>query len=137
MPTSRAAYGRLRSAALLAGLAAFAIATSGCTPGQALLSRKAHTARENLVGISRDEVIRCAGSPMQATQRGRWEYLSYLSAPPPPSSDHTRCVTTFRLQGGYVESIDYETPNGNLIGQSISECLDTVGPCLNNLANVH
>lgn len=118
----------MRIAAAVLGLAA-----ASCTPGQAVLSRKAHTARENLVGISRDDVLRCAGEPVQATKQGRWEYLSYVSSQPTPTSRHTRCVTTFRLQGGYVESVDYESPNGNLIGQSISECLEIVGPCLAEL----
>jgi hypothetical protein len=34
------------------------------------------------------------------------------------------------LQRGYVETVDYENPNGNLIGRSIPECLQVVRPCL-------
>ena len=49
---------------------------------------------------------------------------------PQPGSNHTSCITTFVFQRGYVSSVDYENKNGGLIGQSIPECLKTVGPCL-------
>jgi hypothetical protein len=117
---------------LLAG-AALGLFAASCTPGQAMLGRQAHNAREDLVGMSRDELLHCAGQPVGDQQQGSWEYLSYISSPPPPTSDHSRCVTTFRLRGGYVESVNYETPNGRLIGQSIAQCLETVGPCVANL----
>jgi hypothetical protein len=95
-----------------------------------VLARKAHNAREDLVGMSRDDFRRCAGEPAGVQQSGSWEYWSYTSGEPAIGSKHTRCVVTVRLKRGYIESIDYESPNGNLIGQSIPECLDVVGACV-------
>jgi hypothetical protein len=103
---------------------------ASCTPGQAMLSRRAHTAREDLVGLTQDEVLACAGRPLRAQHSGSWEYWSYSSGPPQIGSNHTTCITTFTFQRGYVSSVDYENKNGGLIGQSIPECLNTVGPCL-------
>ena len=111
-------------------LSVFAAAAASCTPGQAVLSRKAHLAREELVGTPREDMLRCAGEPARIQQQGSREYWSYISGEPQIGSDHTRCVVTVRLQRGYVDSIDYENPNGNLIGRSLPECLDVVGPCL-------
>lgn len=112
---------------LVIALAAAAAASCGM-PGQAVMSRKAHMAREELVGMTRDEVLRCAGDPARAQQQGSREYFSYISGE--PAIKHTRCIVTVRLQRGYVESVDYENPNGNLIGQSIPECLDVLDTCL-------
>ena len=103
---------------------------AACTPGQALLARRAHTAREKLVGLTADDVVGCAGQPARVQQSGSRQYLTYISGPPAPGSNHTRCVVTFMLRSGYVESVDYENPNGRLIGDSIPECLEVVGPCL-------
>jgi hypothetical protein len=104
---------------------------AGCTPGQAMLARRAHTAREDLVGLTYDDVIHCAGQPNDVqTQGDSRRYLVYLSGPPQAGSNHTRCVVTFLVRDGYVESVDYEQPNGNLIGDNIPECLQVVGPCL-------
>jgi len=119
-----------RAPLLLATALLLGTTLPACTPGQTLLSREAHTAREKLVGLSRADVLRCAGEPHRVQHADKWEYLSYLSREPMPESRHTRCVTTFTLRNGYVESVDYENPNGNLIGTSIPECLDTVKPCL-------
>ena len=115
---------------LLAIVTFVGAAASSCTPGQAVLSRKAHNARENLVGISRADVLSCAGKPGDIKKTGSWETLSYVSGEPALGSDHTRCVVSFTLVRGYVETIAYLSPNGNLIGRSIPECLDVVGPCL-------
>ena len=96
----------------------------------AKLSRRAHLARVDLGGLSRADLLACAGEPIRTQYTDGWEYLTYMSPLPTKQKDADQCVATFMLRAGYVEGLDYETPSGALIGRSIPECLSIVDPCL-------
>jgi hypothetical protein len=119
----RQGWGKLGVAGLILVVAAGACST-------ARLSRRAHRARVDLEGLSRDDLIACAGEPVRIQEAGAWEYLTYISSLPTKGKGASQCVATFMVRGGYVQGLDYETPNGGLIGKSITECLSIVDPCL-------
>src|SRR5690349_23755418 len=115
------------SRTIVAAVAVASAALVSCAPGQAAFSRQAQNAREQLVGMHREELLRCAGRPQHVERRGRWEFIDFVSGSPAPGSGRTQCIVSVKLQGGYVESVDYESPNGGLIGQSAPECLYEIG----------
>jgi len=94
------------------------------------LSRRAHLARVDLVGMTREQLEACAGPPLDVQYSGNWEYLTYVSPVPPPEAKESRCIATFMMRAGYVENLDYSTPSGGLIQTSIRQCLSIVDPCL-------
>jgi hypothetical protein len=104
-----------------------AVGNSSCV---ANLSRRAHLARVDLAGLSRSELLACAGEPVRVQHAGEWEYLTYISPLPTKRENADQCVATFMVRAGYVDGLDYETASGGLIGKSIPECLSIVDPCL-------
>jgi len=112
------------------GSFAVVLAVGSWSCSTAKLSRRAHLARVDLGGLSRSDLLACAGEPARIQHAGGWEYLTYISPLPTKHENADQCVATFMLRAGYVEGLDYETPSGALIGKSIPECLSIVDPCL-------
>ena len=112
---------------LTAALVVSAVLIGCATPKD---MRRAHLAREDLTGMSRAEVVSCAGQPVEVQYAGSWEYWIYVSPEQTQKPEHSRCVATFMARNGYVESLDYATPSGGLIKESITECLPIVEDCL-------
>jgi hypothetical protein len=118
---------RVRWALLTAVLVVSAVLI-GCSVPKEM--RRAHLAREDLTGMSRAELVSCAGQPLDVQHAGSWEYWIYVSPEQTLKPENTRCVATFMARNGYVESLDYANPSGGLIKDSITECLSIVDKCL-------
>jgi hypothetical protein len=58
------------------------ISATGCAENILMKRRNAHLARRDLVGLSRGEVMHCAGAPDSAYFNGPREYLTYIGKTP-------------------------------------------------------
>lgn len=105
------------------------IASSGCL---ATTRRQAWVARTDLVSLSRDALLACAGPPDSLESGGSREYFRYVGAPAggeTRSSDKSICVATVVLRHGSVDRVDYTTPGGR-IATAPELCLERLRPCL-------
>jgi hypothetical protein len=93
----------------------------------------AHKARSDLVGMTRSEIEDCAGEPLRVEYAGNYKYLIYHSSMEEPPGSRNTCVATFLVRNDYVESLDYETPAGRLIGDHARECFPIVERCMPDL----
>ena len=117
-----------RTAVLLVASVVALAAMGGCATAK--LARRAHLARVDLAGLTREELRACAGDPLRVEHSGHWEYLTYTSPLRPNQDRTTQCVATFIVSNGYVEDLQYENATGGLIGKNVIECLPIVDPCL-------
>lgn len=107
------------------------VVSSGCL---ATTRRQAWVARTDLVSLSRDALLACAGPPDSSESSGSREYLHYVGGPAKgegKSSDKSVCVATFVLRYGSVDRVDYTTPGGR-IATAPEHCLERLRPCLAN-----
>jgi len=123
-------------AVLLLSLAA------GCTWGR---SQDAKEARTKLVGMSRSEIVACAGKPKTAIRDGNREYLAYFAGSPDydlvlgvkpneiqkitGTAKATNCKVRFMLRDGNVESVSYSGNTGGILTRD-SACAAIVRRCL-------
>ena len=106
-----------------------AVIVSGCAVSQ--MRRTAEVAQRDLIGLSRDSLLECAGAPAHVEQTGDRELIYYV-AENPESTKHTRastCVASFTLRRGYVENLHYETLAGRMVTERES-CTPIVEPCM-------
>lgn len=111
------------------GLVIVASLVSGCAVAE--MRRKAEVAQRDLVGLSRDSLLECAGEPAHVESAGEREMFYYV-AENPESSKHARastCVASFTVRRGYVEHLHYETLAGRIVRERES-CVSIVDPCL-------
>lgn len=83
---------------------------SGCSES-ALRARMARDARDDLLGLSRQGLIACAGAPARQERIGDREFLTYVSD---PELEPDTCVATFVLRRQLVDRLDYTSPSGML-----------------------
>jgi len=72
----------------------------------------AYDARQDLVGLSRHSLVKCAGVPVHESAVGQRQLLTYVS----DDLEHPvkTCVGTFVLRRNRVERLDFTTPAGRL-----------------------
>ena len=58
------------------------LTATGCAQNVLVKRRDAHLARRDLIGLSRGEVLQCAGQPDSAMAEGPREYLTYIGKTP-------------------------------------------------------
>jgi hypothetical protein len=85
----------------------------------------AQQAETDLVGLTKVNLLTCAGVPERSTTEGGLEFLSYRSG----SGWSGSCVVTFVLKDDVVESINYSGRTGRR-SQSGEQCAYTVANCL-------
>jgi len=85
----------------------------------------AQQAKTQLVGLSKIELLTCAGVPVRSTTEGGLEFLSYGSSYGWGGS----CVVTFVLKDGAVETISYSGRTGRR-SQNGEQCAYAVANCL-------
>ena len=115
---------------------------AACTLGR---SQDAKEARTKLVGMSRGEIIACAGKPKTAIKDGNLEYLAYYAGNPDydlvlgvkptevqkitGTARPKNCKVRIMLRGGNVESVSYTGNTGGLLTRD-SACAAIVRRCL-------
>lgn len=98
------------AAALITTMAAVPMLLAGCSES-AHRARMARHARDDLLGLTRNGLITCAGNPVKQERIGDREFLTYVSdAGLAPES----CVATFVLKRELVDRLDYSSPSGML-----------------------
>ncbi len=106
----------------------FALLLSGCSIQK---SMDASRAQEELVGMSRGDLLACAGAPNTTAANGDTEYLTYSAVGGLTSTGRglRDCKATFVLQGGRVARVNYTGNTGGLITQG-KECEPIIRNCI-------
>jgi hypothetical protein len=120
---------------LLAGL----VALSGCAIHRA---RVAHKAETRLIGLSEEELLKCAGAPSQEKHSGSLSFLTYhgggdgVAVGALGSSQiglatykHRYCDATFTLRNGHVADLQYRGRTGGLLTRG-EQCAFIVEGCV-------
>jgi hypothetical protein len=118
-----------RAVSLVVGFFVIASVASGCA--LAKQRRQVELAQRDLIGLSRDSLVACAGEPEHVEEVGDREIIYYV-AENPESENHKRastCVASFTLRRGYVEHLHYETLAGRLVAERES-CMPIIETCM-------
>jgi hypothetical protein len=124
-------------------VAAFVLALSGCTIQRA---QTAARARAEMVGMSKGELLSCAGVPVRQDRADGLEFLTYASggdsvgstvvSQTSPStafavgkSTRRYCEATFVLKDGVVQRVNYQGRTGGLLTRG-EQCAFVVENCL-------
>jgi hypothetical protein len=136
-------FDRLPTLAARCGLAVLLLSlVAACTWGR---SQDAKEARTKLVGMSRSEIIACAGNPKTTIRDGSREYLAYVAGSPDydlvlgvkpnevqkltGTARPVNCKVRFMLRDDVVESVSYTGNTGGLLTRD-SACAAVVRRCL-------
>lgn len=98
-------------------------------------AKLAERARSELVGVTKDHLLACAGAPDKHLTSGNSEYLTYSARTEQRTVDGTGggsrfCEATFILKNGFVEAITYRGKTGGLATKG-EQCGYIVQNCLN------
>jgi len=112
---------------------------SGCALHRA---RVAHRAEDKLVGLSEEELLRCAGAPAQERRAGELSFLTYhgggdgvaigavaQSQLGVAAFKRRYCDATFTLQNGRVADLQYRGRTGGLLTRD-EQCAFIVEDCV-------
>jgi len=86
----------------------------------------AQRAKTELVGLSKSELLTCAGVPVRSITEGGLEFMSYGAS---IYGWGNSCVVTFVLKDGLVKEISYSGRTGRR-SQNGGQCAYTVANCL-------
>jgi hypothetical protein len=107
------------------------LTTAGCSHARrADRAELAQRAQTELVGLSKIELLTCAGVPVRSTIEGELEFMSYGAS---SYGWGNTCVVTFVLKDGAVETISYSgrtgrrSQNGEQCAYAVANCLDAQG----------
>ncbi len=96
-------------------------------------AKLADRARTDLVGITRGDLLACAGAPDKRLASGDREYFTYVVQTVKGTGAAVRsrfCEATFVLKDGRVEAITYRGKTGGLLSKG-EQCGYIVENCLN------
>jgi hypothetical protein len=85
-------------------------------------------AQTQLVGLSKAEILACAGTPARTAKAGDSESLIYVSGGSAASPEKS-CEVTFVLRRGYVEKVDYSVTYVGLMARG-DQCAFVVQKCV-------
>lgn len=83
-------------------------------------------AKTELIGLSKTELLTCAGVPVRSTTEGDQEFMSYGASSYGWGSS---CVVTFVLKDGAVKTISYSGRTGRR-SQNGEQCAYAVANCV-------
>jgi hypothetical protein len=86
----------------------------------------AERAKTELIGLSKSELLTCAGVPVRSTTEGGQEFMSYGAS---SYGWGNSCVVTFVLKDGAVKTISYSGRTGRR-SQNGEQCAYAVANCL-------
>ena len=79
----------------------------------------ANYAQNKMVGLTKEQVLACMGSPASKATEGATEVWSYPSG---------NCTTNVTMMDGKVKRMSYVGPTGGLLSQN-EQCFFTVANC--------
>ena len=88
-------------------------------------------AQTELAGLSRAEILACAGKPTRTAKTGDTESLIYVSGADggSASSRQDSCEVRFVLRRGYVEKVEYSISDVGIFGKG-GQCAYVVQKCM-------
>lgn len=125
---------------------AAAVALAAC--GQFERQERAERAQSELIGMSRGQLVDCAGQPEQVIHAGNLETLIYrvgetrrmvgepdpqstgIQTSPPAASSTPWCEASFTLENSRVTNVRYRGQTGGLITGSQNVCGEIVYHCV-------
>jgi len=127
-------------------LAAVAFGALAACSGAAL-QKSADRAQTEMVGLSREDLLRCAGRPSRRSTDGDTEFWTYVRQsggdsysqieqggpqqfPRTPSNYALSCEATFRFEQGKVAGVSYRGASGGAIINRQQVCGQIVEYCL-------
>jgi len=114
---------------LLAVLALSAF-TSGCAVHQRV--KMAERAPSELAGLSKVDLLSCAGVPVRSEKIDNMEFLTYAGGGDVKGWFHRRhhyCEVTFTLQDGVVQNVTYAGNTGGRFTKG-EQCAYVIAPCM-------
>jgi hypothetical protein len=114
---------------LLAVLALSAF-ISGCAAHQR--AKMAERAPSELTGLSKVDLLSCAGVPVRSEKIDNMEFLTYVGGGDVKGLFHRRhhyCEVTFTLRDGVVQKVTYAGNTGGRFTRG-EQCAYVVAPCL-------
>ena len=115
----------------------------GCTSISVLVSKPFDRAQTEVIGMSKADLLCCAGEPMRSSAKGDTEFLTYRRSfgrvstgsfwkPFSFGTVDIYCDVTFILQDGVVKNITYNPYNCNK-----RHCKEIIERCLKNKGVIH
>lgn len=114
---------------LLAVLALSAF-TSGCAVHKR--TKMAERASSELIGLSKIDLLSCAGVPVRSEQIDNMEFLTYVGGGDVKGFFHRMhhyCEVTFTLKDGVVQKVTYAGNTGGYFTKG-EQCAYVIAPCL-------
>jgi hypothetical protein len=112
------------------GIVALAATLAGCAVERAVVAQQA---QNDMIGMSREQILGCMGPPINKAAEGATEAWSYSTNPTmnmDRGSGQTRyCVVTILMTSGHVSAVRYQGPSGGLISEG-EQCAYAVNACL-------
>ncbi len=115
---------------ILATILALCTFTSGCAVHKRM--KIAENAKTELVGLSKTDLLSCAGVPMRSETIDDMEFLTYVSDSGKRvffSRCKQYCEVTFTLRNGVVEKISYAGNTGGRFTKG-EQCAYALEPCM-------
>ena len=123
----------MRSLIAIAALASLTLMLSGCGPTVFGRSSIAEDAQTQMLGLSKQDVLSCAGMPNRTMRSEGVEYLLYSHREQHSDDDggtYTRnCEVTIALDRGRVSKVSYRGRTGGWISKDAA-CYFVVKDCV-------
>lgn len=104
--------------------------TSGCAVHKR--AKMAERAPSELVGLSKIDLLSCAGVPVRSEKIDNMEFLTYVGSGDSKGIFHRRqhyCEVTFTLRDGVVQKVTYAGNTGGYFTKG-EQCAYVIAPCL-------
>lgn len=114
---------------LTAGLF-LSVVIAGCAAHQR--AKMAERAPSELVGLSKVDLLSCAGVPVRSEKIDNMEFLTYSGSGDSKGFFHRRqhyCEVTFTLKDGVVQKVSYAGNTGSYFTKG-EQCAYVIAPCL-------
>ena len=105
--------------------------TSGCAVHKRM--KVAETAKSELIGLSKTDILSCAGVPIRSEKVNDMEFLTYVSDATGIGFFHRSkryCEVTFTLRNGVVEKVSYSGNTGGRFTED-EQCAHVLKSCIN------
>lgn len=90
--------------------------------------KQSETASSELIGLSKTDLLSCAGVPVRTQKINDLEFLTYTTGRSRGWSDRY-CEVTFTIKNDVVEKLSYSGNTGSRFSQG-EQCAYIVAPCL-------
>jgi len=122
----------MRSLIAIAALASLTLLLSGCGPTKFGRSSIAEDAQTHMIGLSKQDVLSCAGIPTRTMRSEGVEYLLYSHREQRGDDGDTytrNCDVTIALDSGRVSKVSYRGRTGGWVTQG-EACYYVVKDCV-------